>query len=59
MPTNTWNFEVKTVRFDGWQNSLTGEREVKKALRKTLLKYSLHNDQELFDKAHEYIKEYY
>lgn len=50
---------VNIVRFDGWQNSLTGEREVKKALRKTLLKYSLHNEEELFEKAYGYIQQYY
>ena len=50
---------VNIVRFDGWQNSLTGEREVKKALRKTLLKYNLHNEEELFEKAYGYIQQYY
>ncbi|MCC7302464.1 MAG: hypothetical protein IT233_07475 [Bacteroidia bacterium] len=50
---------VKIVRFDGWQNSVTGEREVKKQLRKTLLKYQLHKDEDLFNKAYGYIKEYY
>ena len=37
-----------TQRFDGWQNMHAGEREVKKALRKMLVKYKLHQDQELF-----------
>jgi type I restriction enzyme R subunit len=50
---------VRIVRFEGWQSSVAGEREVQKALRKTLLKYQLHRDEELFDKAYEYIKEYY
>lgn len=50
---------VIAVRFDGWQNTSAGEREVKKALRRTLFKYQLHNNQELFSKAFEYIKEYY
>jgi type I restriction enzyme R subunit len=50
---------VKIVRFPGWQSTASGEREVKKALRKTLLKYNLHTDQDLFDKAFEYIREYY
>ena len=36
-----------------------GEREVKKALRKTLFKYKLHQDQELFDRAYGYIRQYY
>ncbi|WP_045212255.1 type I restriction endonuclease subunit R [Desulfonatronovibrio magnus] len=50
---------VKYVRFDGWQSTHAGEREVKLALRKTLFKYRLHQDQELFDKAYGYIREYY
>ena len=50
---------VRFVRFDGWQNTHAGEREVKMALRKTLFKYRLHQDQELFDRAYGYIREYY
>jgi type I restriction enzyme R subunit len=50
---------VRYVRFDGWQNTHAGEREVKMALRKTLFKYKLHQDQELFDRAYGYILEYY
>ena len=50
---------VRVVRFDGWQNSLPGEREVQRSLRKALLKYKLHKDQSLFEKAYAYIKEYY
>jgi len=50
---------VRVVRFDGWQNTHAGEREVKKALRKTLFKYRLHQEQELFDRAYQYIATYY
>jgi type I restriction enzyme R subunit len=50
---------VRLVRFDGWQNTHAGEREVRMALRKTLFKYKLHQDTELFDKAYGYIKTYY
>ena len=50
---------VRTVRFTGWQETLAGEREVKKALRKVLLKYKLADEQELFDKAYAYIRQYY
>ena len=50
---------VKFVRFEGWQVSVTGERLVQKELRKTLLKYKLHKEEELFNRAYEYIKEYY
>jgi len=50
---------VRYVRFAGWQSTHAGEREVKMALRKTLFKYKLHQDQELFDRAYGYIREYY
>ncbi|MDC3024571.1 HsdR family type I site-specific deoxyribonuclease [Alphaproteobacteria bacterium] len=50
---------VRIVRFPNWQKSNSGQREVKKSLRKTLLKYKLHKDQILFDRAYQYIKEYY
>jgi type I restriction enzyme R subunit len=50
---------VRVVRFPGWQKTNTGEREVQKSLRKALLKYQLHKDQDLFDRAYGYIKEYY
>ena len=50
---------VKIIRFDGWQTTTAGEREVQKSLRKTLLKYKLHKDQELFERAYAYIKQYY
>jgi type I restriction enzyme R subunit len=50
---------VRAVRFDGWQNTAQGDREVKQALRQTLyVKYKL-RDQSLFDRAHEYIREYF
>ena len=50
---------VRIVRFEGWRWTIVGEREVKKILRKTLLKYKLHKEQELFDRAYNYIREYY
>lgn len=50
---------VREVRFEGWQNTHAGEREVKIALRKTLFKYKLHQDMELFERAYGYIREYY
>lgn len=50
---------VRIVRFDGWQNSTVGEREVKRELRKILwTKYQI-KDEELFTRAYDYIKEYY
>jgi type I restriction enzyme R subunit len=50
---------VKVVRFPGWQTTSSGEREVQKSLRKALLKYKLHKDQVLFERAYAYIKAYY
>jgi type I restriction enzyme R subunit len=50
---------VRLVRFPGWQDTLAGEREIKKALRKSLFKYKLHADEELFEKAYGYIRQYY
>ncbi|MBW4528518.1 MAG: HsdR family type I site-specific deoxyribonuclease [Phormidium tanganyikae FI6-MK23] len=50
---------VRLVRFPGWQKTSAGEREVKRALRKTLFKYQLHQDTELFEKAYSYIRQYY
>ncbi|MBZ5713765.1 type I restriction endonuclease subunit R [Nannocystis pusilla] len=50
---------VRLVRFPGWQHTSAGEREVKKALRKTLLGFQLHQDPELFDRAYGYIRQYY
>lgn len=50
---------VRIVSFPGWQKTTSGEREVQKSLRQALLKYQLHKDQILFDRAYAYIKEYY
>lgn len=50
---------VRLIRFPGWQSTQAGEREVKKALRKSLFKYKLHADEELFEKAYSYIRQYY
>ena len=50
---------VRIVSFPGWQQTASGEREVQKSLRKALLKYQLHKDQALFERAYGYIREYY
>ncbi len=50
---------VRAVRFDGWQETSQGDRDVQQALRRTLyVRYKL-RDQALFERAHEYIREYY
>ena len=50
---------VRYVRFDGWQSTSAGEREVKRALRRALLKYQLHQDADLMERAYGYVAEYY
>ena len=50
---------VRHVRFPGWQQTHAGDREVRQVLRKTLMKYKLHQEQDLFDRAYEYIAQYY
>ena len=50
---------VRMVRFPGWQTTKAGEREVQKALRKVVyVKYKI-KDQEVFDTAYGYIRQYY
>ncbi|GAC1583453.1 MAG: hypothetical protein NVS4B1_22720 [Ktedonobacteraceae bacterium] len=50
---------VRHVRFPGWQQTHAGDREVRQVLRKTLMKYKLHQEQDLFDRAYAYIAQYY
>lgn len=45
---------VRIVRFPGWKQTHAGEREVKKALRRTWLKYQLHKDQEFINETYGY-----
>jgi hypothetical protein len=55
---NTYWLREK-IRLDGWQATDAGKREVRRALRRTLAKYKLHKDEELFEKAYGYVREYY
>jgi hypothetical protein len=52
---------LKAIRlfYEDSQHTSRGERLVQKELRRTLLKYKLHTDGELFDKAYGYIRQYY
>lgn len=50
---------VRLTRFDNWQDTNKGDREIKKVLRDTLRKYRLHKENDLFDKAYDYIRQYY
>jgi type I restriction enzyme R subunit len=50
---------VKIVRFDGWQNTTAGQKEVKKVLRSVIRqKYNI-KDNDVFDRAYSYIEQYY
>lgn len=50
---------VRVTRFDGWQRTTSGVKDIKRELRKVLwTRYKL-KDQELFDKAYSYIEAYY
>ena len=50
---------VKIVRFDDWQNTTTGQKEVRKSLRSIInVKYKI-KDNELFEKAYGYVEQYY
>lgn len=50
---------VKATRFEGWQNSNSGPREIQKALMLTLAQFGLSKDKDLFQKAYAYIEEHY
>ena len=50
---------VKIVRFDGWQSTMAGKQEVKRALRSVIwIKYKI-KDKDVFDKSYDYIEQYY
>ncbi|MCE6993304.1 type I restriction endonuclease subunit R [Saccharothrix sp. S26] len=50
---------IRTVRFDGWQNTRDGDRQVQQALRKTLyIKFKI-RDNDVFERALGYIREHY
>jgi type I restriction enzyme R subunit len=50
---------VRAVRFEGWQETTAGDRDVQQALRRTLyVRYKM-RDQALFDRALEYVRQYY
>ena len=47
------------VRFEGWQSTIRGDQEVRKALRKTLYVQFKIRDNDVFEKALGYVREYY
>lgn len=50
---------VRGVRFEGWQSTIRGDQEVRKALRKTLYVQFKIRDNDVFEKALGYVREYY
>lgn len=50
---------VKIVRFPGWQNTSEGKREIKKALLSVIYRKYKIKDEEIRNKAYEYIEMYY
>ncbi|MGX5653297.1 type I restriction endonuclease subunit R [Geodermatophilus nigrescens] len=50
---------VRGVRFDGWQSTIRGDQEVRQALRKTLYVQFKIRDNDVFEKALGYVREYY
>jgi type I restriction enzyme, R subunit len=50
---------VRGVRFEGWQSTIQGDQEVRKALRKTLYVQFKIRDNDVFEKALRYVREYY
>lgn len=50
---------VRIVRFDGWQDTTTGRRTVKKEVRTVIsIRYGI-KDKDVFNKAYSYIEQYY
>lgn len=50
---------VKAVRFQGWQATIRGDQEVRQALRKTLYVQFKIRDNDVYEKALGYVREYY
>lgn len=50
---------VKAVRFESWQATIRGDQEVRQALRKTLHVQFKIRDNDVYEKAVGYVREYY
>ena len=50
---------VRGVRFEGWQSTIRGDQEVRQALRKTLYVQFKIRDNDVYEKALGYVREYY
>ena len=50
---------VRAVRFEGWQSTFRGDQEVRQALRRTLYVQFKIRENDVFEKALGYVREYY
>lgn len=50
---------VKIVRFQGWQNTTTGRKEVSKNLRDVIMRKYRIKDPDVFARAYSYVEQYY
>ena len=50
---------VRGVRFEGWQSTIAGDQEVRKALRQTLYVQFKIRDNDVYENALGYVREYY
>jgi type I restriction enzyme R subunit len=50
---------VRGIRFEGWQSTIRGDQEVRQALRRTLYVQFKIRDNDVFEKALGYVREYY
>jgi type I restriction enzyme R subunit len=50
---------VRGVRFEGWQSTIRGDQEVRQALRRTLYVQFKIRENDIFEKALGYVREYY
>lgn len=50
---------VKEVRYDGWATTSEGDRKVRREMRNVLRRHQMHRDQELFERAYEYVSAHY
>ncbi len=50
---------VRIVRFPGWQNTATGKKEVSKNLRDVIMRKYRIKDPDVFNRAYNYVEQYY
>lgn len=53
------DYIVKEIRYEGWASTKEGDRIVRREVRGVLLKHRMHRDQDLFERAYEYISSHY